>query len=269
MLFRSRGGVIRRLVGRAVAAEFKDEIAAALGDHQHGVAKDGAARLHRRVCAYVHGDAGRLIVAVDLADAFSTASRAALVEACRRLLPELAPLVETWYGEPTLHWAPPQDGESEGPWLEQLLGVDQGCPLSPALWSLLPALIREHVLEVMRAIDPTARLEAFLDDHYLAGSEAAVKAGVQEFEQMFRAVGILLRHTKTKVWAPGRADKLGGDLETYRVTSLTVVGTAVAYLRGGEEDTEETRVVAGRVGLNLELDRDQGGACCAQTDPLP
>eukprot|EP00969_Alexandrium_andersonii_P168909 7465494-Alexandrium_andersonii.AAC.1 len=37
------GGVIRRIVGRAVAHEFKAEIAEALGEHQHGVAKDGAA----------------------------------------------------------------------------------------------------------------------------------------------------------------------------------------------------------------------------------
>ena len=60
--------------------------------------------------------------------------------------------------------------------------MDQGCPLSPALWSLVPKRAEERVLAAVRAVGPTGRLEAYVDDHNRAGADTTVAAGIRAFQ---------------------------------------------------------------------------------------
>jgi hypothetical protein len=64
---------------------------------------------------------------------------------------------------------------------EKSRGLDQGCPLSPALCA---AALRKALAEtqaVMHAVDPESKARAYLGDDLLMGSAEAALAGIQNF----------------------------------------------------------------------------------------
>ena len=82
------GGVIRRLLGRAVAKEFKEYVKGIVGEGQFGLQPDGTGRLHRYLCAFMAANkAERLIASVDIEDAFMRIDR----EEALKIIKEVAP----------------------------------------------------------------------------------------------------------------------------------------------------------------------------------
>ena len=89
-----RGGVIRRLLGRAVAKEFKNYVEQIAGDGQYGLQPDGAGRLHRYLCAFMASNKPeRLVASVDI-DAFMRGDREEALKVIAELAPELLCIAE-------------------------------------------------------------------------------------------------------------------------------------------------------------------------------
>ena len=133
-----QGGTARRRVGRAVAHALNQEIAQAAGPRQYGLRKDGASALHRRLTAHVAANPDTGIVSLDIADAFTAVDRDVALDAVARHCPDLYPIVLSWLNRSTDHVVPDTEG---GPSLRmsQHRGLDQGCPLSPGIYSITSA----------------------------------------------------------------------------------------------------------------------------------
>ena len=144
-----RGGTPRRMVGRAAAKVLASEIAAAVGPQQQGLAPDGAAAVHRLLSAHVgaHPDTG--VLSMDIANAFTAVNRDVALDAVRRKAPQLYAIVYHWLKTSTEHV--PQSMDAENPvTLTQHVGLDQGCPLSPAVYCITVADPLAHIERVMR-----------------------------------------------------------------------------------------------------------------------
>ncbi len=233
-----RGGVIRRMVGRAVAKECRDEIKQAVGDRQFGLQEDGCGRMHRLVCGYAATRQDKVVVSCDLSDAFSCISRRAVVKACRERAPKMAPIATSWCTEPSMHVVTDNADAASSRVFMQTDGLDQGCPLSPALFCIAIAPVLDEVRAAMRAVDPDAEVVAYLDDVYLLGSPAAVERGLQALEEGMRGIGMRLNHAKTQVWTKNPAMALPESLRPKRVQTLSVVGAEVPYARADRSDPE-------------------------------
>ena len=129
------GHVMRRLVGRAIMKAQALECMQAVGKNQYGLAQDGAGAVHRGITAHVAMNPGSVVLSMDIADAFSTIQRDAVMSACSRHAPELYSLVHTWIDGSANHVAQGGAGE-DACTVEQHVGLDLGCPLSPALYGI-------------------------------------------------------------------------------------------------------------------------------------
>lgn len=71
----------------------------------------------------------------DATNAFNTIPRRVVSDAVARRLPDLAVVVNSWLGQSTcpMYWR--AEGGTGGA-VEASTGVDQGCPLSPALFAI-------------------------------------------------------------------------------------------------------------------------------------
>ena len=78
------GGVIRRMVAKAVANVFNKDLKAAAGPQQYGLDKDGTGKLHRKITTLAAVRPGVAVMSLDCADAFSTIRRSAVAQAVER-----------------------------------------------------------------------------------------------------------------------------------------------------------------------------------------
>ena len=108
------GGVIRRMVARAAAKACKAELRAAGGPQQYGLSDDGTGKLHRKPTALTAVRPGVVVMALDIADAFSTVDRRAVVEAVASGVPVLLPLAEQWLQGEVFHVAGAAGDEVDG-----------------------------------------------------------------------------------------------------------------------------------------------------------
>jgi len=137
--------------------------------------------------------------------------------------------------------------------VDQHVGLDQGCPLSPALYSIAVRDVLDTVQETMRQIDPSASVTAYLDDTYLTGTPEAVRYGMHSFAALTARLGLKVHPNKTKVWAPHHAaESLPDELRQFRTETLVAVGTAVPFARAtARPDNTE---VDDRTDVPLDLD---------------
>ena len=117
----------------------------------------------------------------------------------------------------------------------QTVGLDQGCPLSPGLFSVAAKSPSQHAQTTMHTDDPKSLVLAFLDDTYLVGNGTAVGKGFFAFRDAMLAVGLRLNESKTKIWLAAdeshRITELPASLHKYVVHGLKVVGAALSYAR--------------------------------------
>ncbi len=181
------GGVIRRLVGRAVGKELQQQLKEAVGPRQYGMQQDGCGRIHRAISTHAATQANTVVVALDIADAFTSIHPSAVLPGCAAHPPVLSPVAEAWCGRPTTHVLP--DGGTDSKVVTQYTGLDQGCPLSPAFYSLATHDALSSVRAAMKAIDAEAEVYVYLDDTYLVGGSDAVRQGMATFVRDMGQIG--------------------------------------------------------------------------------
>ena len=125
---------MRRLTGKCLCILSKDKAAEFFGPFQLGVACPAGAEkiIHGvRRCVQDHwNDDDFVLCKIDLTNAFNMVSHQALLEECATHFPELFPWVSWCYGQHPTLWHPMGVLSSE-------LGVQQGDPLGPLLFSLV------------------------------------------------------------------------------------------------------------------------------------
>ena len=86
--------------------------------------------------------------------------------------------------------------------VDQHVGLDQGCPLSPGFFAVATRRARRHTQDAMRQSDPLARVPAFLGDTYMAGYPAAIELGRHTFDVEMGKLHLIMNKRKEKSGAP-------------------------------------------------------------------
>ena len=108
-----------------------------------------------------------MFLAFDASNTFNTLPRGVVLDAVGSRLPGLAVVVHNWLGQPTGHTYWQADG-GEGVHVEATAGVDQGCPLSPALFAMGIADTLDNINARLNTLSPAARVFSYFDDVVVA-----------------------------------------------------------------------------------------------------
>jgi hypothetical protein len=146
----------------------------------------------RRYASGLHP--GRVILKLDVKNAFNSAFRAHFLNELAKLAPTLCPYAFAAYGTHSVLYF----GEHK---IMSRAGVQQGDPLGALFFSIIIALIRDRVFEAM----PTELREAidfevsYLDDITIAGPALAVRAFLDHFVLIAAEFGLHLNMSKTEL----------------------------------------------------------------------
>ena len=116
--------------------------------------------------------------------------RQLILDAVLARAPCLAPVAAAWLCLPTTHlfWG----DNAEGLPVRATKGVDQGCPLSPALFAIGLAASLERINAQLVGVSPSCRVFSYLDDVMVvipaAFAETALNAVVTELEGMSQGI---------------------------------------------------------------------------------
>lgn len=186
------GNTLRRLAARIATSQLKRSIQAYLEPVQFGVGTtDGTTTLAQLVDLDSYTP-GNWVLQLDGKNAFNSISRTHVLSEATRRFPKLRGLLQVLYGDdPQLHLRT-QGGFRT---LTSSNGVQQGCPLSPALFAIgmHPALLK--------ATRGEAKCRAYLDDVMVTGTRQACTIAWQELKMDLSMVGIQLQAHKCKVWS--------------------------------------------------------------------
>ena len=236
------GAIARRMVARAVCTLRADSIKTAVSELQYGIGVPaGLEMLHKSISAEAEQSPDMAFVSLDLKSAFTRIRRRALLRRVRQRCPELESLVAQWYGRVTVHAAAGAGGASRK--AEQQEGLDQGCPLSPALFSIGIGSELCAFRDYLRALDPRCKVWAYLDDAYFTVPKALLHQALAMATTLFSQLGLELNVAKTKVWCPdGRAASLPDGAGAWVVDALPCLGSTVSFVRARpDEDDDEWR----------------------------
>ena len=152
------------MVGRAAAKVLAPEIAAAVGPQQQGLAPDGAGAVHRLLAAHVGTHPNTGVLSMDIANAFTAVNRDVALDAVRRKAPQLYNIVYHWLKNSTEHVPTTMDTDNPVTFTQHV-GLDQGCPLSPAVYCITVADSLARVERVMRGSTVSKAVEHWMTAH--------------------------------------------------------------------------------------------------------
>ena len=163
------------------------------------------------------------VLQVDVANAFNTLSRQAILEGSTMWCPAVFNYLKFAYGGPTPLF-------HRGHVIGSKTGTQQGCPLGPLGFSLG---IQDIVNSLSR---PGILLNAwYLDDGTLVGDGAAIGATYQHLRAELAKRGLRINEGKCRVWGPGAALAQRSGCGAMPMPEwgpgggLTVLGTPVEY----------------------------------------
>ena len=207
------GECLRKLTARALVREHKATLAAAVGSHQYGAGRPGGAEtLVHAVQVASEARPGHAWVQLDVANAFPSVSRRAVLEALEEHAPELLPLAETFMRRASSFVF--QGAGGSGELLQATLGVEQGDVLGPLLFAvafrkpvealraaLVAVLVEEHGFSAEDA-EAAVVLGAYLDDVVVGLPPEAAARVPALAAAAFAPVGCQVEQQKTRVWVP-------------------------------------------------------------------
>ena len=142
------------------------------------------------------------------ADAFTSISRAAVIHECEEAHPLLGAVARAWLSSSSRHVIV-ADGDAS--MVDQHVGLDQGCPLSPGFYAVATRRARQRTQDAMRQSDPLARVPAFLDDTYMAGYPDTIELGRHTFDVEMAKLNLSVNKLKEKFWRANAAAPLGAS----------------------------------------------------------
>ena len=207
------GECLRKLTARALVREHRETLQEAVGEHQFGAGRAaGGEKLVHTVQAVATHRPGHAWVQLDIANAFPSVCRRAVLDALAEHAPALLPLAETFLRRPSTFVF--VGAEGRGTVLQATKGVEQGDVLGPLLFAVAfrkpVAELRERLLELLQnelgytreEAEAELVLGAYLDD-VLVGLPAAAAARVPGLAAAaFAPLGCAVQEEKTKVWVP-------------------------------------------------------------------
>jgi hypothetical protein len=192
------GETLRRLTAKALCADVVAETRELLEPMQVGVGTPGGAEAIVHVARqWLHrhqDDRQRILVTLDLENAFNSLDRSAFLAAVRRVCPRVVPWVDFCYREPS-HLL------LGGHRLASARGIQQGDPLGPWLFALaLNEVVRAARLETTLLYPDKIDFSVFfLDDGVVAGEAAAVHDFCTRFANSVADLGLAISASKCEV----------------------------------------------------------------------
>ena len=138
-----------------------------------------------------------VFVSTDVRSAFRRCKRRELFRALQRLCPDLEMLARAMYNRTGQHVLV-SSGEPSS-LVSQVLGLDEGCPLSPAFFALILAGPLEHIASELQKLHAKAEIVAYLDDMYMWVPRTSLPAAMQIITQTLQSIGLDLNATKTRL----------------------------------------------------------------------
>ena len=144
-------------------------------------------------------------------------------------------VVAAWYTRGSLHRYWDERGRHWEVKTER--GLDQGCPLSPGLFSAALAPRLDEILGRLRPLDPHAEVYAYLDDVFVVIDPQHAGTAANVMAEVLSTIGLTLELGKTKAWTPDPTTALPAGLEQRRVQELTCLGNALPFVRASRDLT--------------------------------
>ena len=195
--------VFRRIVLRAICTVATPRAAGVLGESQYAIGKpSGVERLFHAIRVDHGSAAGRVVVSLDLRNAFGTLSRGVMAAAVAETFPELAMLTEKLYrGDTDLLW---EGAEGTYHSVAARAGVGAGCPWSVFAFCLSVRRVLLHASGVLEQNGVSGvRFRAYMDDVYAVCHESQVSQVLEAFRGAAAACGMELNDAKLQLWGVG------------------------------------------------------------------
>ncbi len=220
------GSVIRRLAAKGACFALADELRTAVGPLQFAVGRPaGAEKVHKLLTALSETHPEAAFIKLDCKNAYNSTLRSAVHEGVRSRIPALATIAATLCPEETSHYWFGADDCSRR--IRAVRGVDQGCPLSAALFAIAIASPLEELQAELRKVDPNAVCISYLDDIYIVIKSDEVDTAIKAVHKLFPPIGLVL-NDKTEVWTPRGFTALPAGIK--RVASFTCLGSAALWV---------------------------------------
>ncbi|KAA0161431.1 hypothetical protein FNF28_05064 [Cafeteria roenbergensis] len=209
--------------------------------------RDGSCRLvHAVRTAFEEGGAKTVVVALDMANAYNSVSRRAMIEEVRRLDEKLVPAVLALYGSSSPLLFATDEGEVFE--LKSNRGVRQGDPAAGALFAIA---VHPLVDEVRRAF-PDVLILQMADDTTLVGPRRSAFKAAQMLAERLSTVGLRMNADKTQVLCKrGQLERTKARIRREMKRSRDDPGSPPSVLEGCHLTERSVAVLQCPVGEDL------------------